>query len=222
MLFWSRMARRGKFVTFEGLDGSGKTTQLEMLARRLKRAGVRVTVATEPGGTRIGAKIREVLLSSKTQNLAAQAELLLYFASRAQNVAQVIEPALAAGRLVLCDRFTDSSLAYQGYGRQLGRRAVMEMDRVACRGLKPDHTVLIEISPRSGVGRALDRQSRASRDESRIEREGTAFFRRVHRAYQELARQEPKRVHVVDGRRSIQEIHEDIWALTASWGIRKR
>jgi len=213
---------RGTFITFEGLDGSGKTTQLEMLARRLRRAGVRVAVATEPGGTRIGAKIRAVLLSSRTQNLAAQAELLLYFASRAQNVAEVIEPALKAGDVVLCDRFTDSSLAYQGHGRRLGRRAVMEMDRLACRGLKPDHTVLIEISPRSGVGRALDRQKKAVRDESRIEREGAAFFRRVHRAYQEIARREPRRVHVVDGNRSIQEIHEDIWDLTASWGIRKR
>jgi len=214
--------RRGKFITFEGLDGSGKTTQLEMLADRLRRAGVSVSVATEPGGTRIGAKIREVLLSSKTQNLAAQAELLLYFASRAQNVAEVIQPALAAGQLVLCDRFTDSSMAYQGHGRQLGRRAVMEMDRVACRGLKPDHTVLIQISPRSGVSRALDRQSRAARDESRIEREGAAFFRRVYLAYNRIARAEPRRVCVVNGERSIKEIHEDIWALTASWGIRKR
>ena len=214
--------RRGKFITFEGLDGSGKTTQLEMLADRLRRSGVSLTVATEPGGTRIGAKIREVLLSSKTQNLAAQAELLLYFASRAQNVAEVIQPALAAGQLVLCDRFTDSSLAYQGFGRQLGRRAVMDMDRVACRGLRPDHTILIEISPGSGVGRALRRNRTAVRDEGRIEKEGTAFFRRVYRAYRQLARQEPKRVHVVDGNRSIQEIHEDIWALTASWGIRKR
>ena len=123
---------RGAFITFEGVDGSGKTTQLEMLARRLKKAGVAVTIAREPGGTKVGDAIRRIVLSSKTVTLDPRAELLLYFASRAQNVAQVILPALKAGRVVLCDRFTDSSRAYQGRGRGLGLAAVDQIDRMSC------------------------------------------------------------------------------------------
>jgi dTMP kinase len=212
---------RGCFITFEGLDGSGKTTQLELLARRLRRAGLRVVVAREPGGTRIGDAIRKILLSSKTAGLQPAAEMLLYFASRAQNFGEVIRPALDAGSVVLCDRWTDSTRAYQGQGRGLGRQAVEQLDRIVAGGRQPDHTILIDIPHRAGVSRALRRQRTAARDESRLEREGQQFFRRVRKAYLEIARREPRRVHVVRGQGTVQEIHEKIWALTASWEIRK-
>ncbi len=213
---------RGVFITFEGLDGSGKTTQLELLARRLRRAGAPVTIAREPGGTATGKAMRRILLSSRTVKLDARAEALLYFASRAQNVSEVILPALRAGRVVLCDRFTDSSMAYQGFGRRLGREAILALDRLACRGLKPDHTILIDMEPGRGVRRARRRNVATSRDESRLEKESRQFFRRVRQGYCDLARRAPQRVHLIRGDRGVQEIHQEIWDLTASWGIRKR
>ncbi len=213
---------RGAFITFEGLDGSGKTTQIEMLARRLRRSGAAVTIAREPGGTKSGDAIRRILLSSKTVGLDSRAELLLYFASRAQNVAEVILPALKAGRIVLCDRFTDSSRAYQGSARGLGLAAVNDLDRIACQGLEPDLTILIDIEQRAGVGRARRRNRSAARDEGRLEGEGERFFRRARRAYLEIARREPRRVRVVKGDQSVAEIHKEIWDLATSLGIGKR
>ena len=213
---------RGTFITFEGLDGSGKTTQLEMFARRLRRAGVPVTIAREPGGTRVGDAIRRIVLSSQTVKLEPMSELLLYFASRAQNVSEVILPALRAGRTVVCDRFTDSSRAYQGQARGLGLEAVNELDRMACQGLRPDHTILIDIEHRSGVTRARRRNRSAVADEGRLEREGERFFTRARRAYLAIARREPRRVHVVNGDRSVEAIHKEIWDLATSWGILKR
>ena len=135
-----RMAKRGAFITFEGMDGSGKTTQLRRLAARLRGRGRTVVETAEPGGTPIGVQIRRVLLDSANRELCPNAELLLYFASRAQNVDQCILPALERGEIVLADRFTDSSLVYQGYGRGLGSENVLALDRIACRGLKPDLT----------------------------------------------------------------------------------
>jgi dTMP kinase len=217
---------RGLFITFEGLDGSGKTTQIEMAARRLRRHGCKVLVAREPGGTRVGEAIRAILLSSRTVGLDARAEVLLYFASRAQNVSEVILPALKKGYLVLCDRFTDSSRAYQGQGRQLGAGAVEELDRIACQGLKPDRTVLIDIAQKHGVQRARKRNTSAGRDENRMEREGARFFARVRRAFLGLAKAEPERVHVVNGNRTVEEIHSeiwnDLWDLIHSSGMRRR
>ena len=212
----------GFFITFEGLDGSGKTTQMNLLARRLRRAGIPVTIAREPGGTRAGKGIRRILLSSKTVNLDARAEALLYFASRAQNVSEVILPALKAGHVVLCDRFTDSSMAYQGYGRNLGREAIEALDRMACQGLKPDHTILIEIEPGRGVRRAQRRNVSASRDESRLEKEGAQFFQRVQKGYRDLARREPERVQLIRGNRGVQEIHAEIWDLVVGWASARR
>ena len=150
------MADRGIFITFEGMDGCGKTTQMRRLARRLKREGRSVLQTAEPGGTEIGLQIRGILLDSKNHELSPTAELLLYFAARAQNVDQWILPALSQGTIVLADRFTDSSLVYQGCGRGLGAETVLALDRIACRGLKPDLTLLIDVGPghqpRAGAG----------------------------------------------------------------------
>ena len=132
------MSPRGKFITFEGLDGSGKSTQIEKLARSLRAHGVSVTVTREPGGTTTGEKIREVLLHSATAGVSPLAEMALMFASRAQHIHEVIQPALAEGRVVLCDRFTDSTEAYQGGGRKLGSKPVLQLHETLCGGLNPD------------------------------------------------------------------------------------
>lgn len=214
----SAVAHRGKFVTFEGLDGCGKTTQLERLAAVLHAEGIEVITTREPGGTPIGEKIRAVLLDSRTLGLAALAELSLMFASRAQQIAEVIEPALQRGQWVLCDRFTDSSEAYQGGGRGLGSEAVLTMHRVVCGDLQPDLTVLMDSDVDASVSRARRRNLAAKNhetqgpDENRFERENRMFFSRVHDAYRKIAEREPERVFLVDARRGLDVVHADIVA----------
>ena len=159
----AKQSARGKFITFEGLDGSGKTTQLERIADFLRQQGIEVVTTREPGGTEIGERIRAVLLDSRTAGLDAYAEMALMFASRAQQIAQVILPALEAGQWVLCDRFTDSTEAYQGGGRQLGSEAVLRCHEVLCRGLWPDLTVLMDTDVSSSVARARRRNKAAAR-----------------------------------------------------------
>src|SRR5271166_2745742 len=156
------MSRRGKFITFEGLDGTGKSTQLRKLAVALRAGGHKVVETREPGGTATGEKIRRVLLDSATEGLSPLAEMALMFASRAQHIAEVIQPALNHGQIVLCDRFTDSTEAYQGSGRKLGSQAVLELHRVLCGNLQPDLTVLLDSDPAMSVGRARRRNKRAS------------------------------------------------------------
>ena len=150
----STMSRRGKFITFEGLDGTGKSTQMRKLAAALRAAGHKVVETREPGGTPTGEKIRRVLLDSATEGLSPFAEMALMFASRAQHIAEVIQPALEHGQIVLCDRFTDSTEAYQGGGRKLGSEAVLELHRVLCGDLQPDMTILLDSDPAMSVGRA--------------------------------------------------------------------
>lgn len=207
--------KRGRFITFEGIDGCGKTTQLEMLAERLRALNMAVTRAREPGGTAVGDAIRRILLDSATVRLAPVAEVLLYFASRAQNVGEVIGPALESGRVVLCDRFVDASAAYQGAGRGLGGELIENLERIACRGVKPHLTFILDIEPATSVSRALERNRDAaetgSADESRFERESLEFFSRVRGAYLEIAAREPGRVVVIDGERSRQAVQEDVW-----------
>ncbi len=205
--------RRGKFITFEGLDGCGKSTQLEKLAGVLRAEGLEVMVTREPGGTAIGDRIRAVLLDSRTEGLDPWTELALMFASRAQQVQENILPALEEGRFVLCDRFTDSSEAYQGCGRKLGSEPVLTLHRALCQGLQPDVTILMDSDVSASVARAR-RRNRSRRedeaDENRFEQENRAFFERVHQAYLAIARREPERVVVIDARRPIEVVHKDI------------
>ncbi|MBO0911644.1 MAG: dTMP kinase [Acidobacteria bacterium] len=208
------MATRGKFVTFEGLDGAGKSTQLELLAGKLRDGGLEVVVTREPGGTRAGDTIRRLLLDTETSDLTPMAELALMFASRAQHIAEIILPGVEAGRAVLSDRFTDSSEAYQGGGRRLGSQPVLELHRVLCGGLKPDLTILMDSDVDSSVERARRRNrartgSEASH-EGRFERENRAFFTRVRNAYLQIARREPGRVAVIDARGAPEETHAQI------------
>lgn len=191
--------RRGLFITFEGIDGSGKTTQIRRLARHLRSRGIPCLVTREPGGTRIADRIREILLSSKSTGMEPTTEVLLYFASRAENVAKIIRPALEKGMVVLCDRFTDASIAYQGYGRRLGTPIVRRLHEFACQGLDPDLTLVLEIDPDTSVERARLRNTRHRRDEGRIEQETLEFYRRVRRGYHMLARNEPRRVKRLPG-----------------------
>lgn len=210
------MLRRGKFITFEGLDGTGKSTQMRKLAAALRDAGHKVVETREPGGTETGEKIRKVLLDSGTAGLDPRAEMALMFASRAQHVAEVIEPGLASGSIVLCDRFTDSTEAYQGSGRRLGSEAVRQLHQVVCGNLQPDLTLLLDSNPNASVSRARRRNKRASKDgsrshdENRFERENRSFFARVQEGFAAIARREPGRVVVVDARGTPGQTHEKI------------
>ena len=200
----------GHFLTFEGIDGCGKTTQLRMLSQWLRGKGRTVVETVEPGGTEIGAQIRRILLDPASAAIKPRTELLLYFASRAQNVEQVIRPALDAGSVVLCDRFTDSTLVYQGCGRGLDTGIVAELDRIACQGLKPSTTVLIDIDLDTSLSRAKKRNERVGQSESRIDDESAAFHGRVREGYLTLAAAEPDRFVVIDGRTSIGEVGDRI------------
>ncbi len=205
---------RGKFITIEGLDGCGKSTQLERLAGALRRDGLRLVVTREPGGTATGDKIRSILLNTGTANLSAYAELALMFASRAQHQQEVIQPAISEGKVVLCDRFTDSTEAYQGGGRKLGSEPVLALHRILCGNLQPDLTILMDSDVAASVERAR-RRNRArgndtQSDENRFEQESRAFFGRVRNAYLAIARREPQRVVVVDARGTADETHAQI------------
>jgi dTMP kinase len=209
--------KQGLFITFEGMDGSGKTTQMHRLAARLRDMGRTVIETVEPGGPRIAMMIRRILLDSANQELSPTAELLLYFASRAQNVDEVIRPALDRGEIVLSDRFTDSSLAYQGYGRGLGADAVQALDRVACRGLKPDLTILVDVDAESSLARARARNEAEPHCETRMDDQALDFHRTVYRAYHALAAEEPERVRVVNGRAGIDAIERDVWEIVSAY-----
>jgi dTMP kinase len=213
------MSRRGKFITFEGLDGTGKSTQLRKLANALRAAGHEVVETREPGGTATGEKIRKVLLDSKTEALSPFAEMALMFASRAQHIAEVIEPGVAAGKFVLCDRFTDSTEAYQGSGRKLGSESVRELHRVLCKGLQPDLTILLDSNPHLSLSRARRRNTRAKKaaghahDENRFEQETRAFFSRVREGYAVIAKRDPNRVITVDASGTPGQTHRKIMEL---------
>ena len=214
---------RGHFITFEGLDGSGKTTQLRRLATALEAEGHTVVTLRQPGGTALGDRIRSVLLDSRSEAalgpISPVAELTLMFADRAQAIAEVIEPALAAGHIVLCDRYTDSSEAYQGGGRQLGSERILAMHAAACDNLQPDLTLLLLPSLESSLRRARRRNQRhvekLGTDENRFEREGDAFYQRIHAAYEAVALREPTRVAAIRDDASIEAIEARIQAIVA-------
>ncbi|MGA2888949.1 MAG: dTMP kinase [Terracidiphilus sp.] len=205
---------RGLFITLEGLDGSGKSTQIQRLAAWLKKRSHAPLVTRQPGGTATGDRIRALVLDSRSAGLIPMAEMALMFADRAQAISEVIEPALAAGRIVLCDRFTDSTEAYQGGGRELGSDAVLELHRIICSNLQPDLTLLLLPSLEASLARARRRNQRAEdesgQNEGRFEQEQDAFYSRVWQKYQEIAAREPTRVVRIEGDLSIDEVHEQI------------
>ncbi len=184
-----------------------------MLAADLRHDGIQVVTTREPGGTEIGERIRAVLLDSRTAGLDPHAEMALMFAARAQQIVQVIEPALSAGHWVLCDRFTDSTEAYQGGGRRLGSEAVLALHRILCGGLNPDLTILMDCDIGHCVARARRRNQAAAQqqaDENRFEQESRVFFTRVRDAFLQIARREPQRVLLVDARPHIEQVHAEI------------
>ena len=209
------MKTRGIFITFEGMDGSGKTTQMHRLAERLRSLGRTVMETVEPGGPPIAQKIRRILLDSANRELSPTTEVLLYFASRAQNVDQWILPALERGEIVLSDRFTDSSLVYQGVGRGLGIDTVNDLDRIACRGLKPDLTILVDVDAESSLARAWARNEAQPHCETRMDDQAIEFHRRVYQAYHALAAAEPERVKLVDGSAGMDEIEREVWSIVS-------
>lgn len=204
---------RGFFVTFEGLDGSGKSTQIRKLAQWLLAQGRQVTQLRQPGGTHIGDRIRALLLDSGTEDLAPRTELGLMFSDRAQAIAEIIRPALERGDVVLCDRYTDSTEAYQGGGRQLGSEIVLELHAAMCQNLRPDLTILLLPDFDRSLARARRRNVRDTskgKDENRFEREDELFYRRVYEKYREIAGREPQRVVMIEGDDSIDDVHERI------------
>jgi dTMP kinase len=206
--------QRGKFITFEGLDGVGKSTQLENLAGWLRERGVEVITTREPGGTALGQNLRTVLLSSRTAGLSPLAEMALMFADRAQHIDEQILPALQQGQWVLCDRFTDSSEAYQGCGRQLGTEAVLQLHKILCHDLKPDLTILMVSDLDHSIKRARKRNREQSRlsadDENRFEQESRAFHQRVLDGFLNIARREPDRMAQIDARDPMAQVKQKI------------
>jgi dTMP kinase len=211
------MATRGLFITFEGMDGSGKTTQMHRLAARLRALGRTVLETAEPGGTPIGVKIRRILLDAANQELSPTTEVLLYFASRAQNVDEWIASALDRGEVVLADRFTDSSLVYQGCGRNLGERTIVELERIACRGLKPTLTLLVDIDAETSLARARARNLAQPHCETRMDDQSIEFHHKVYQAYHALAAREPERVKLVDGRADVDAIERQVWSIVSAY-----
>lgn len=213
---WIHVKKQGWFITFEGMDGSGKTTQMHRLAARLRQAGWTVLETVEPGGPPISMKIRRIVLDSANQELSPSAELLLYFASRAQNVDEWILPALTRGEIVLSDRFTDSSRVYQGSGRGLGADAVEALDRIACRGLKPHLTLLVDVDAEASLARARARNEAEPHCETRMDDQSLQFHRKAYDAYHALAASEPDRVKLVNGRTDPDTIEREVWSIVSS------
>jgi dTMP kinase len=208
------LPQRGKFITFEGLDGVGKSTQMENLGVNLRERGIDVVTTREPGGTALGEKLRTVLLSSRTAGLSPLTELALMFADRAQHIDEQILPALQRGQWVLCDRFTDSSEAYQGGGRELGSEIVLQLHKTLCRDLQPDLTILMVSDVARTVARARRRNAEQSKlmteDENRFEKENRAFYNRVLAAYMAIAKRVPERMVPVDATDAIAKVHKKI------------
>ncbi|MFW5648042.1 MAG: dTMP kinase [Candidatus Alkaliphilus sp. MAG34] len=197
--------RKGIFITLEGLDGSGKSTQALYIKDFLEERGYEVLLTREPGGTEIGEKIRQILLDKKNKEMSAITEALLYAASRAQHVEQVIVPALEDGKIVLCDRFIDSSIAYQGKGRELGLEAVMDINKFATCGLVPDITILLDMDPEASLNRI-----KTVKGTDRLEQEKLDFHRRVYEGYRDLANMYPDRIRVIDANKTVGEIGREI------------
>ena len=197
---------RGLFITFEGTDGAGKTTQIERLTVDLRQTGYDVCLTREPGGTPISEQIRDMLLNPDHSEMAATTELLLYAASRAQHVSEVIKPALEAGKVVISSRFADATVVYQGYGRGLDLERIHHLNRIATDGVKPDVTFVLDLPVEIGLQRVQN--SRGGLD--RLEREKIEFHRRLREGYQIIAKQEPERLKIIDAQVSPEQVYTQI------------
>lgn len=199
------LVNKGLFITIEGPDGAGKSTQIPFIKRFLEEKGYEVLLTREPGGTIIGEKIRDLILDKGHQEMSDVTEALLYAASRAQHVAELIIPAINEGKIVLCDRFVDSSIAYQGKGRSLGLESVRDINDFATVGLKPDITIFLDIDPEMGLKRV-----KATKELDRLEQEKLDFHRKVYEGYMELIHMYPERIKVISANQSIEEISKEI------------
>ncbi len=203
----------GLFITFEGMEGSGKSTQFELLKSYLEQRGSNVLAVREPGGSVLGERIREMLLNSAGFGICPVSELFMYAACRAELVNDVIAPALKDNKIVLCDRFTDSTVAYQGFGRGIGLKDIECVNSIAAYGMKPDMTILLDIDAGQGIKRAWQRinsTNAGANREDRFEKEEMEFHERVRQGYLKIAGAEPGRIRVIDGEREISLIHSDI------------
>ena len=201
----------GRFITFEGGEGCGKSTQIRLLAERLRAAGRKVLLTREPGGTALAEKIRSLVREESDDPPNPRAETLLFLASRAQVVENVIRPALAAGTWVLCDRFADSTFAYQGYGRGLDLEELKRINSFATGGLEPDRTILLNVSPVVSAKRMRAREAATNTDADRMEKAGDSFHSRLRQGFLELAAAEPDRFAVIQADGSVEEVEEAVW-----------
>ena len=203
---------RGRLITFEGIEGAGKSTQIDRLHRRLRSEGTQVVLTREPGGTPLGERLRGLLLDPEVGAMAAETELLLIFAARAQHLREVIAPALAQGTWILCDRFTDASFAYQGAGRGLGAERVAVLENWLQGDFRPDLVLLFDVPPQVGLERALNRGKR-----DRIESEDMAFFERARSAYLQRARADAGRYRIIDGTADLETVGAQVDRAWDSW-----
>ena len=202
--------KHGRFLSFEGIEGCGKTTQIAILSEYLNKRSIPFTITREPGGTAVGEGIRKILLNSETIHLTAAAELLLFYASRSQNIAEKILPSLGRGEVVICDRFYHASMAYQGYGRGIPLEYIEKLTELVCGNNRPEITVLLDIAPEIGLSRARARNQKLADDEGRFEMEDVEFYTKIRNGYLELARRDPEHVKVIPANRSIEEVHHDV------------
>lgn len=209
------LKKRGVFITLEGIDGTGKSTHLRLLANWLRRRGWKIRTTREPGGTRAGEQIRRILLASGSRKLTPLAELALMYAARHEHLEEVVRPALARGEIVISDRFNDASLAYQGYGRQLGERPVRLMDDLFCGPTQPDLTIILDAGPELALRRTVTRKDNLK--QRRFEDAGLKFYERVRKGYREIARREPWRVKLVRAGRPLQEVQAEIREITGEF-----
>lgn len=210
------MGGKGFFITFEGTEGCGKTTQAALLAEYLTQQGYEVVLTREPGGTEFGCRLREILLTGTTKSISPQTELFLYSADRAHHIQSQIRPALEDGKIVICDRFTDATVAYQGWGRGLDVEQVNMVCSLAGGGLVPDMTILLDIDPAEGLGRAVSRNKENRSSEDRFENEALDFHRRVRQGYLAQADVEPHRFRVISGDGLAKEIHQRVLTVVTS------
>lgn len=196
------------FITFEGIEGSGKTTQIHLLNDSLQKKKIPTVLTREPGGTKIGDQVRQILLNQDNREMTSGCELFLYSASRSQHIKEIIQPAFARGSVVLCDRFCDATLAYQGYGRGMPLELIDHLNQLATRGLKPTLTFLFDLAPEEGLSRSKTRLKKEGKEkkEGRFEVEDLAFHEKVRKGYLEIAKKEPNRVIVIDSTKSLGEV----------------